>query len=1355
MVEPTDQIPLQQQVEQQRAAFEQAQQQAQQAQKQNIIPPSMARSFQNIPQRLQMAQAQKQAREYGVQVAQQQQQFEVEAQKALKQQADYQAQSRAAEDYNAAVQTLTRAAAKGKLWAHAAYGSGVEKQLAEEWIKSGVPPAAGGKLDVERSKQTQEYVKQFKDLGISPVEFELQQAKELRALGLATGKTPSKADVEAVSQKVFEKMLPPVTQQVVTVPEARQTYGQFTPLTNLEARYYGSTATPTSTELETLKTSPYASAYYREPTPLRLPEAIKNINIGKPLWAITSGTPTYRTTIKDGAIVPKDYFTTSEMKITFPSQKKGTAYMQDGQFIIPSTTLVATKTIIPSGTKIQNVYDIGKGLVFGFEGIKTFRENIGNSLAGTSKVITVESNLKQRGTSYYDTTKEFYTPEVKITQEKLEAPPFYRQAAGDIFRTLFPASAVDVAMLYGGAKLFSAVPTAVWAGYGTYNIGRYTFASPEKRMTGGYAGQAALGFLPLGLKGATIVKTKAWDYPAYNVKTGEIIPMSDIYIKQEGVTSSKRAMIDGQLVDVVTVRAKTSSGKIEEVNVRAADLQAGVESLQAYRLVTRGNRPIYEALGFKKPSYVGKGVEVKYDGWGFRKTETGQEVFGRVEKTAKFSQEQYNKNLKELTKRYLQSEDIQKLDLTKQQKQARAENLARQYLRTTKPQDILSYARAQAYVMNPPERFMFAGAKKDMWISRTEQVSPTETIKTLVRKPRTTTFEVAGELSKTIPTKEGYYTSKGKFVKTWGGEAGEVGAIDVFRTSTETRDLWKKPGKQITREEGVTAIRLDINKPIGVEGVIQLPGRKTTLGLGKDIIFQRYSQFDIAKDITMPRFRKGGKISKSESGVNVLSYNPRSETTIDFLTGKVTRRVRVEGKFGEEAWQVVSEKPIGVQQETANFFKRIGQDRKKSSDAYIKSLYETPKVETKAISKPTIESGDILVRDVDFAKIASEDIGLDLALKGSRITPGQLGGAGKIGDIGVVFIKAKLPEFTRNKFIGHETFHIKTGGDFFPGERALPRRQQPSEILAERYGEMYAKSLLETPKPTPKPKPEGYGIPRMTGGTGQGLELPPPRPAPSGELQVGKLPDFSRATAGAGETLAKMTKPITFKEIANIQPPTIKTTTGIKLIGKIDTRLVDKTTERLNERLSERVTQKINLKMDNRLNMKLNERITERLNERTTPNLEIRQVQRLEQRQVQRLNQRVTHLPVPIPRPVPPPTFILPSNRKQFTFKKPLKGKLGVFQAELRRRGKFVTIGKAGTAEQALLLGKQAARSTLGASIRVRGEKGYVQLKPSEEFRMGRGKEAGITIVQRAPSRIKSIGEIKEIKLARRGKMKW
>jgi hypothetical protein len=144
-----------------------------------------------------------------------------------------------------------------------------------------------------------------------------------------------------------------------------------------------------------------------------------------------------------------------------------------------------------------------------------------------------------------------------------------------------------------------------------------------------------------------------------------------------------------------------------------------------------------------------------------------------------------------------------------------------------------------------------------------------------------------------------------------------------------------------------------------------------------------------------------------------------------------------------------------------------------------------------------------------------------------------------------------------------------------------------------------------------------------------------------------------------------------------------------------------------------------------------------------------------------RLNQRVTTRTTTPTTPITPPPkvprsigFPFPTNKRQPLSIKKTKGKPEVFMAEIRRRGKFVTIGKASTAEQALALGKSAARSTLGASVRVKGEKGYVQLKANDEFRMGMGKEAGITIVQRAPSRIRSIGEIKEIKIARRGKMK-
>jgi hypothetical protein len=76
MVDPLD--PNEVIIQQQRQQFEQAQQVAQQAQTRTTITPAMARSFQNIPQRLQMGQQYKQAKEYGGQVSQAQTQFETQ-----------------------------------------------------------------------------------------------------------------------------------------------------------------------------------------------------------------------------------------------------------------------------------------------------------------------------------------------------------------------------------------------------------------------------------------------------------------------------------------------------------------------------------------------------------------------------------------------------------------------------------------------------------------------------------------------------------------------------------------------------------------------------------------------------------------------------------------------------------------------------------------------------------------------------------------------------------------------------------------------------------------------------------------------------------------------------------------------------------------------------------------------------------------------------------------------------------------------------------------------------------------------------------------------------------------------------
>ena len=146
--------------------------------------------------------------------------------------------------------------------------------------------------------------------------------------------------------------------------------------------------------------------------------------------------------------------------------------------------------------------------------------------------------------------------------------------------------------------------------------------------------------------------------------------------------------------------------------------------------------------------------------------------------------------------------------------------------------------------------------------------------------------------------------------------------------------------------------------------------------------------------------------------------------------------------------------------------------------------------------------------------------------------------------------------------------------------------------------------------------------------------------------------------------------------------------------------------------------------------------------------------QKLEEKQVQRFaNVNVPAVPPRIPPPKVPERIVFPSDdfRKKPKLDRRFKPMPG-FDVEIRRKGKFVSIGKAPTKEIAIGKGISATRNTLAASFRVKGAKGYEALAPMFGYRQG--KKQPTVLTQFAPTRIKSYGEIREIKQARRGSNK-
>lgn len=127
-------------------------------------------------------------------------------------------------------------------------------------------------------------------------------------------------------------------------------------------------------------------------------------------------------------------------------------------------------------------------------------------------------------------------------------------------------------------------------------------------------------------------------------------------------------------------------------------------------------------------------------------------------------------------------------------------------------------------------------------------------------------------------------------------------------------------------------------------------------------------------------------------------------------------------------------------------------------------------------------------------------------------------------------------------------------------------------------------------------------------------------------------------------------------------------------------------------------------------------------------------------------------LPPPTPYPeiwrYPEPQPIKPKFKVRFErrIRKPLK----VFTPYVRRFRRFRPLGPPTTFGQAVEAGKQYARRTLGASLRVKGPAGFVPLAPAGEFRLG--KKEPFTLVQKQRQRLVSAGERFEIVQARKGR---
>lgn len=185
--------------------------------------------------------------------------------------------------------------------------------------------------------------------------------------------------------------------------------------------------------------------------------------------------------------------------------------------------------------------------------------------------------------------------------------------------------------------------------------------------------------------------------------------------------------------------------------------------------------------------------------------------------------------------------------------------------------------------------------------------------------------------------------------------------------------------------------------------------------------------------------------------------------------------------------------------------------------------------------------------------------------------------------------------------------------------------------------------------------------------------------------------------------------------------------------------------EKLIEKTSSGQTQK--LFTDQAMSPAQNTTFIEKLNQ----SQKVTQQQRVSQRESQNFKTRFN---VNInPKPIKPKLVIGPKPKDEedeFTksFFKP-KRKAQRFIPEIRRRGKFISLSPVDNPRAAENIAKSIARTTLGASIRVKGPKGYIPLAPGKEF--GTAKRSPFILVQRKTQRLGSFGERKEIIKSRKG----
>ena len=150
-------------------------------------------------------------------------------------------------------------------------------------------------------------------------------------------------------------------------------------------------------------------------------------------------------------------------------------------------------------------------------------------------------------------------------------------------------------------------------------------------------------------------------------------------------------------------------------------------------------------------------------------------------------------------------------------------------------------------------------------------------------------------------------------------------------------------------------------------------------------------------------------------------------------------------------------------------------------------------------------------------------------------------------------------------------------------------------------------------------------------------------------------------------------------------------------------------------------------------------------------------IQKPAQKQVQRLTQRMAQplqlkqkqsmgRPIPIIPNIPmPKTSVIPRGLViPKGYPKPLK--LGTFGVEVRRGGKFRSVGQFGSIKEAFGAGRERVSSTLGATFKLTGTGAFPKSTPGFYTKKTKG---GTLFIEKRKFRLSRTGEKKEIRLAK------